>query len=188
MVVGGHGTQADIVLFAVEQHDRDAVIDAAFRKIRRHRHRGENDAVNLVVENLGHHVLHVADRRRGHEDQHVVALFLQRHREFLDRLRIELVLQVGDDQPDDATLAGDHRPRERVGAVAQLFRRFQDLFARRPGRARARGENTADRGLADACLPRHFEGCHAISHQSAVQPPSTISEVPVTSAAASDAR
>ena len=44
----------------------------------------------------------VADRRRGHEDEDVIALLLQRDRQPLDDLGVEVVFEIGDHEADDA--------------------------------------------------------------------------------------
>ena len=52
----------------------------------------------------------------------MIAFGLQGRRQPLQRQRVELIVEVGHDQPDDPAFARDHGASQRVWPVAQLFR------------------------------------------------------------------
>ena len=149
-----------------------------------------DDAVDLVVEDLLEDALDVPDGRRGHEDQDMVALLLERDRQALDHLRVEVVLEVGDDEADDPAASGDQGAGQHVGPVAELRpppgapSRRCSCETEAPG---VKTRETAD-WLTPARLATSRDVILSLRHQSAVQPPSTRSAVPVTSAEASEAR
>ena len=157
---------------------------------RGHRDRGEDDAVDLVVEDLLHHALDVADGRRGHEDEDVVALFLQRDRQALDHLGVEVVLEVGDDEADDPAASGDQRARQHVRPVAELGA-ARRTFSMVRFEAEAPGVKT--RLTADWLTPARFATSSDVTFSFAiiVRRPAAVdhqSAVPVTIADASEAR
>ena len=148
-VVGRHAAEARIVLIAVEEHDRNAEGLALLGEHRGHRHRGQHDAVDLIVEDLLEDALDVSDGRRGHEDQDVVALLLQRDRQALHHLGIEVVLEIGDHEADDPAAPGDQRPGQNIRAIAQFGGRAADLLDRVLGGRSAGREDARHRRLAD---------------------------------------
>ena len=54
----------------------------------------------------------------GGKDQNMVAFGLQRVGQAFQRKRVELIVQIGHNQPDDPAFARDHRAGQWVGAIA----------------------------------------------------------------------
>jgi hypothetical protein len=149
-VVGGDLGEARVVLPAVEHDDGDARGLAEVGQLVRHGDRGRDDAVHAVVEQFLHDGGHAFGRVLGHEDEDVVALLLQRAGEAFEGDGVELVVEVGHDEADDAAFPGDHRAGERVGAVAELRRRLQHLGL---GRGEAEAPGVKTRETADCETP-----------------------------------
>ena len=164
VVVRGDRAEVLVGMAAVEQHHRKARRLAALGEVGRQRHRGEDDTVDLVVHDLGHDLVDVVDVDRGEKDEDVVADLLQLTREAFDHLGVEVVFKVGDDEADDAGLAGLHRAGQDVRAVAQLFGGRADLIGGLFRDRGAGGEDAADGGLADARECRHFQRCYLFGH------------------------
>ena len=121
-IVRGHLGQPVIILAPVEHHDRNARLGAASGQVVGHGDRRGDDTINLIVKEFGHDLWHPLGRVFGHENQNVIAARLQGLAEEFKGHRIELVLQIGDDEAYDPGAAGDHGAGQGIRAVTQLFR------------------------------------------------------------------
>ena len=89
---------AAVILTPVEHDNRNTRRIAPRRKIVGHTHRGCNDPIHLIGQHLLDDRRHVAIVFR-HENKNMVAFCLKRAAEFLHSHRIELVIEIGHDQP-----------------------------------------------------------------------------------------
>jgi hypothetical protein len=157
-VVGHDGGKIGVVLVAVEEHDRDARGLAPAGEAGRDRRRPHEYAVDLIVDQGVEHVVDRLAVRRGEEDQDVVAARPERLREDLEHERVELVVEMGHDQPDQPAASDDERAGERIRAIAENRGGLQNLGAGLGGDGRAGREGAADRRLADASKTGHVAG------------------------------
>ncbi len=115
------------ILPTIEHHHRNPRNSAALGEIGRHRDRGSDDAIHLIVDELFDNVADTVLGIFGHKNKDMITLSLQRIREPLKRNWIKLIIQISHYQPNNPTFSRDHRPRQRIGAIPQFIRRFAHL-------------------------------------------------------------
>ncbi len=99
-------TRGRHVLRAVEEHDRHADGKATLCKFGGERDGRKDDPVDLVVHQIVDDAIRVDGGVLAEEDEDMVADLLKLGRYEFDGTGIEVVFEIGDDEPDDAALAG----------------------------------------------------------------------------------
>ena len=110
-----------------------------------------------VHPSLGHHPdgrLLLVELLVGVGEQHLEALGAGGVGDAAQRAPEERVLDVGHDDAEGAGRAGDHAPREAVGAVAELLRGGQHALARALAHGAVAAERPGRRGRRDPRLAR----------------------------------
>src|SRR5580698_8975630 len=86
---------------------------------------------------------------RATEQQNLITFGLELGREFAKEIRIELVVEVSDNDRDDPRPAGNQRTGNGIRPVTQRLGRFEDLLTGRLGDTRSRSKCARDSRLRD---------------------------------------
>jgi len=112
---GGHASagvivrnRADFTVFGLTTLEQDHWHPhgaTARGQIRGERDRCQDEAIDLIIEDLIDDGARVARLRASHEHQDVISLFLKRPRERLEDLRVKVIVEIADNEAYHPALA-----------------------------------------------------------------------------------
>ncbi|MNE23445.1 hypothetical protein D3C80_1166990 [compost metagenome] len=116
--------------------------------MRRQPSRGDHNAIDLVLQQLGHQRVGIPSGR-DHEQQQLLAGLAQLQGERLKHRGVERIAHVAHHQGNDAGAPPVQRAGDGIGSIAQLIGHGQDACAHCGGDPRLGVEGTGDRRSGD---------------------------------------